>query len=139
MTTPYGVNPNRITDTPTRGQCWVCDELDVIPIADQNRVPAICSEECWEAWARMMNVESSHGGGEDNPAVENGDLESLRAALPPRCTSTANLGEAGAVARCYRGEGHEGDHVDGGFSWTWDAETGTGVISLHVTPEGLTA
>ena len=59
MTVP-SYNPNKITDTPPRGQCWVCDENN-IPVEDQLRIPAICSsEECWEAWVRMMNVGTSH-------------------------------------------------------------------------------
>lgn len=67
MTIP-GVNPNRITDTPPKGSCWVCDEPR-IPVEDQLRIPAICSEECRGAWVRMMNVEFGGENG-DKPEAE---------------------------------------------------------------------
>lgn len=64
MTIP-GINPNRITDTPPRGQCWVCDEPN-IPVEDQLRIRAICGEECRGAWVRMLAI----GGEEDGrPSV----------------------------------------------------------------------
>lgn len=57
--TPIGVNPNRITDGPPRGQCWVCDE----PKSMDLRIPALCSEECRAAWVRLLAI-----GGEEGDA-----------------------------------------------------------------------
>ena len=60
------VNPNRITTTPPRGQCWVCDEPDS---AEDLRIPALCSEECREAWVRLLAI----GGGEGDAQPSVGD------------------------------------------------------------------
>lgn len=68
---PSSINPNRITDTPPKGSCWVCDEPR-IPVEGQLRIPALCSEECRGAWVRMMAVQPSRGGEEDNYAKEEG-------------------------------------------------------------------
>lgn len=115
MTIP-GINPNRITDTPPKGSCWVCDEPN-IPVEDQLRIPALCSEECRGAWVRMMDIATPRD----------------------RCDSTANLGATGADAFCRLSAEHGGEHSDGDFSWSWDDSTGTGVISVHVAAKGLFA
>lgn len=115
MTT--NINPNKITDTPPQGQCWVFDEANSVPIADRNRIPALCGEECRGAWVRMLGIGTTSKG----------------------CGATANLGEAGADAFCGLSVAHEGEHSDGEFSWSWEANTATGVISLNVLPKGLIA
>lgn len=114
---PSSINPNRITDTPPKGSCWVCDERDVIPVEDRERIPAICSEECKQAWVRMLDI---------------GRIGNL-------CDSTNNLGAPGADVFCRLPAEHKEDHTNGEWSWHWDEKSGTGVISLHIAPEGRTA
>ena len=116
MTSPIGVNPNRISDTPPRGQCWVCDEPEV-PAKVIGLIPAICSDECRREWVRMLDI----------------------GRLGSHCASTNNLGAPGADVFCRLSTEHEGDHSNGEWSWSWDDKTGTGVISLHIASKGLTA